>query len=108
MSEAISLSEHLLACAHQWCAAHGDAKLATLGRVAMNDTAFFTRDHRHGPTTATLEKFAAFLADLAQWPDGAVPREVCEFVHRVEGRTPEACLATGKADAISPGEGSVR
>lgn len=102
-NQTLTLSDHLLACADLWCLANGPAKLATLGRLAMNDTAFFAREPQRGPTTATLEKFAAFLGDPANWPDRCVPAKVCDFVHRVEGRTPEACTSTGKAGEISPG-----
>jgi hypothetical protein len=101
----LTLSDHLLACADLWCAANEQAKLATLGRLAMNDTAFFAREVSRGPTTATLEKFAAFLGDPGQWPGGRVPEKVCEFVHRVEGRTPAGCGSTGKDHGFSRSPG---
>ena len=98
----LSLPDHLREAAQAWCRAHDDAKPARLGRLALGDSAFFNHDAQKGPTTATLEKFAAFFADAGNWPDGcAIPEAVCGFIHRVEGRMPACCVATGMRERIS-------
>ena len=75
-------------CADIWCGTNR-ASLAQLGRSAVSDSSFFSRpEPARGPTTATLERFARFLGDAANWPDGEVPEAVRGFVH-VVGVTPE-------------------
>ncbi|MCT2398502.1 hypothetical protein [Novosphingobium mangrovi (ex Huang et al. 2023)] len=87
----MTLIDRLLCCARLWTDAN-ERSLARLATLVSNDGKFFTRleSGRGNATTATLEKFARFLGDGANWPDGAVPREVCEFVHIV-GISSEAC-----------------
>lgn len=98
----IRLLDRLRQSAEIWAAAN-DATLARIGRAAINDSSYFTRpEPAQGPTTGTLERFARFLGDTANWPDGAVPDSVLAFVH-VVGVTPSADGASpGKADEISP------
>lgn len=99
--EPIRLNARLRTCGDQWAAVNG-ASLAALGRLAINDSSFFNRiDSPRGTTTATLERFAQFLTDPANWPDGAVPPEVCEFAH-VVGISSAACSASaGCSDEMS-------
>lgn len=80
----LSLVDHLRHAAHIWAGAH-DASLARLGKFVVNDGGFFTRleTQVQGTTTATLEKFAVFLNDAGNWPDGAVPKEAIDLAHRV-------------------------
>jgi hypothetical protein len=87
----LSLVDHLRQAARIWVAAH-DASLARLGKSVVNDGGFFTRleTQVQGTTTATLEKFAAFLTDTGNWPDGAVPQEAIDLAHRVGVITREA------------------
>lgn len=87
----LSLVDHLRQAAWIWVAAH-DASFARLGKSVVNDGGFFTRleTQVQGTTTATLEKFAAFLADAANWPEGAVPQEAIDLAHRVGVITREA------------------
>jgi hypothetical protein len=79
-----SLTDALCAVAAIW-AERCEASLARLGRLVVNDTSFFTRFEKPGvsTTTATLEKFSAFLADAGNWPDGTVPQEAVDLAHRV-------------------------
>lgn len=87
---ALSLVDRLRQVAQLWVAAQ-DASLARLGKAVVNDGGFFTRleTQVQGTTTATLEKFAAFLADGGNWPEGAVPQEAIDLAHRVGITTPE-------------------
>lgn len=99
-----SLVDRLRWCAEQWCEANS-ATLARLGRCVVNDGGFFGRvsSPEASTTTATLEKFARFLGDPANWPDGAVPDDVCAFVHIVGVSARAPAPATGQADDLSGG-----
>lgn len=87
----LPLTELLCSVAAIW-AEKSDASLARLGRLVKNDTRFFARfeNARVSTTTATLEEFAAFLGDAGNWPDGVVPQEAVDLVHRVGVTTGEA------------------
>lgn len=75
------LVERLKAAAQIWADCNA-ATLARLGRSVMNDNGFFSRiDANPVTTTATLERFARFLGDASNWPDGMVPEDVWAFVH---------------------------
>lgn len=98
---ALGLSDRLKQCATLWAEAH-DATLARLGRAAINDSSFFTREDRpQGVTTGTLERFARFLGEPGNWPDGVVPEAVLAFVHVVGVRPEAAAPATGLASDLS-------
>ena len=87
----IPLTDLLCTVAAIWADKSG-ASLARLGRLVKNDTSFFTRfeNARVSTTTATLEAFARFLADPANWPDDGVPQEAIDLAHRVGITTQEA------------------
>jgi len=100
----LSLEDRLrMACA-SWCAAN-EAKPGRLGRLAINDGGFFTRLENNpgaSTTTATLTRFAEFLADPANWPGGLVAEEAKALAH-VVGVTPAGgAVSPGKGDGISP------
>lgn len=92
-----TLIERLQRCAQLWTEAHRAAP-GRIGRVVANDAGVLPRISQPGAsvTTATLEKFAAYLADPANWPEGIVPQEALDLAH-VTGVTP-AC------PALSPGK----
>ena len=102
----VSLLDRLHRVSDLWVETCG-ATRAKLGRLVVNDGGFFTRlgNQPRGTTTETLERFARFFADGANWPDGRVPAaaevEVAAFCH-VNGVSLErAALATitaGKSD----------
>ena len=100
-NEIVGLVERLQRSADLWSEASGSS-LSQLGRSAVNDSTFFSRlESPRGPTTATLEKFARFLLDPANWPDAKVPREVVAFGH-VTGITPDpAPVSRGKGGELS-------
>ncbi|MEH6722775.1 MAG: hypothetical protein V7686_04545 [Qipengyuania sp.] len=103
MSEPQTLTERLVAASECWTATC-DATLARLGKVVANDTAFFTNlaKMRRGPSTDTLEKFARYLADPANWPGGLVAEEARALAH-VVGVTPAGgAVSPGKTEGISP------
>src|SRR5690349_2690940 len=101
-NETLRLVERLRRCAELWSDASG-ASLATLGRNAINDSSFFNRlDSPRGPTTATLEQFARFLGDEANWPERQVPVEVLGFLHAVGVSAEPVALSPGKAGENSP------
>ena len=99
-----SLVDRLRKTAALWVAAH-DASLARLGKSVVNDGGFFSRlqTQVQGVTTATLEKFAGFLADPANWPEGVVPQEAVDLAH-VVGITPAlAAVSSGNIAQSSRG-----
>lgn len=87
----LSLVDRLRQVAQLWVSAQ-DASLARLGKTVVNDGGFFTRleTQVQGTTTATLEKFAAYLGDPGNWPEGVVPQEAIDLAHRVGITTGEA------------------
>ncbi len=90
LAEPLSLIERLRLCAQLWVEATGGS-FARLGRTVLNDSSFFNRiESPQGTTTATLERFARYLGDAANWPEGAVPDEARAFA-----------LVTGVATADS-------
>lgn len=94
-TEPALLLDRLLVSARLWAAATGRS-LGALASVVVNHGSFFERLESPGAstTTATLEKFARFLVDPANWPDGAVPGEVAAFGH-VTGISNGATLGDG-------------
>ena len=98
--------DRLYRAADCWTAAH-EASRARLARLVVNDTGFFSRleSGKANPTLATLERFARFFADGANWPDGRVPAaaevEVAAFCH-VNGvslaKGAPATITAGKSD----------
>lgn len=102
MDTTLTLPDRLRALAQLWSEATGGT-FARLGREAINDGGFFTRLDSPNPscTTATLEKFARFLGDASNWPDGLVPDDVAAFVH-VVGVSPAAVpVPTGQIGDLS-------
>lgn len=90
-----------------WCEATGRSRGA-LASIVANDGKFFTRlDSPDATTTvAMLQRFARFLGDPANWPEGedghrSVPEEVAAFVHvtGVSPATPDP--ATGQSGELS-------
>ena len=111
MLKPISLPDRLMDCAAIWVRANS-ATLARLGRLVVNDGGFFTRIEQPSAstTTATLERFARFLTDRANWPEGGVPDEVRAFAH-VVGITPypaDGSTPVPAAESGSPEPGSGR
>ena len=93
----------LQACTALWCAATGRSRGA-LSSIVANDGGFFTRLDSPGATTtvATLQKFARFLGDAANWPEGhLVPVEVSAFLHAVGITPPAGGVSAGNAPEIS-------
>lgn len=88
----IPLPDRLRRAAQIWADAQG-ASLSRLGGKVLNDTSFFSRRAAQNPTTVTLERFARFLGDEAEWPEGEVPQEVRAFIHAV-GVSPDAEAAS--------------
>ncbi|MEQ5789056.1 hypothetical protein J3454_14260 [Erythrobacter sp. NFXS35] len=86
-----SLTEQLHRCAVIWTDTHGAAP-TRIGRVVVNDGGLVQRIAQPGAsvTTATLEKFAAFLGDPGNWPEGSVPQEALDLAHRVGVTAKEA------------------
>ncbi|MGX7896867.1 hypothetical protein [Tsuneonella sp. HG222] len=103
MSPQPSLTERLKSCADLWAAAH-ESTTARLGRVVVNDTSFFSGlDARvKGPSIDTLEKFARYLAEPANWPDGQVPDDAVQFAHVCGVSAGAGVASAGKAGDSSP------
>ena len=98
----LSLTDRLRRCADKWVAAN-EASLARLGRAVVNHNGFFTDLDRmaRGPSTDTLEKFARFLSDGGNWPEGRVPQVAVDFAHVVGISADEAEVSAGLSDEAS-------
>ena len=99
------LRDRLLDAAQAWSRATGRT-LGALSSVVSNhaQTIERLRDPGNKVTDATLEKFASYLADPANWPEGAVPQEAVDLAH-VVGITPAALPASpGKIVESSRGQ----
>ena len=97
------LRSKLKAAASAWCKAH-DAPSSRLGKAVASDAAFFDRVEGRDVlpcTVATLEKFARFLADAANWPEGVVAEEAKALAHVVGVSPVDAVQSAGKIDEIS-------
>lgn len=101
----MNLTDHLNACAELWTKASGKS-VSRLSTIVVNDGKFFPRlgQGRLGITTATLEKFAEFFADAGSWPEGRIPAEVGEFIHRVAGISPDTSASSDHANGEIGGE----
>lgn len=96
------LKSRLIRSAESWAAAH-DCGLSRIGKRVAGDANFFARLESTDATcnVTTLERFARFLGDPANWPEAAVPDAVREFVH-VVGITPDSPdQATGQSAETS-------
>lgn len=73
--------DRLTQCAQLWAEANGKST-TWLARAVVNDGGYFDRIAETGSTTTlTLERFARFLCNVGNWPEGAVPAEVIAFGH---------------------------
>lgn len=118
LSLVLDLKTRLVQCAEAWAAANGNAPLSRLGKRVAGDANFFERlAGGGGVNVLTLEKFARFLVDGANWPadEGgkpiAVPREAIELAH-VTGVSLVACDDPGcpfscAEDSLSAGKRAV-
>ena len=101
------LRSKLQAAASAWCKAH-DAPHSRLGKAVAADAAFFDRVEGRDVlpcTVATLEKFARFLADPVNWPEGKVGDEAKALAHVVGVSAPPAPSSAGQsADTSSEQE----
>lgn len=99
------LRDRLLIAAEAWSKATGRT-LGALSSVVSNhaQTIERLRDPGNKVTDATLEKFAAYLADPANWPEGAVPQEAVDLAHVVGVSAPALILSPGKPDDVSRSE----
>ena len=90
------LRSQLMGAANAWCAVH-EAPLSRLGKAVASDAAFFDRVEGRAVlpcTVATLEKFARFLADPVNWPDGVVAEEARALAHVTGVTAPSSDVAT--------------
>lgn len=101
----MNLIEHLQAAADAWCSAC-ERSLSRLATMVVNDGKFFDRISAPGGnvTTATLERFARYLHDPANWPDGLVPEEACQLAHRVGVSGEAAAPSAGNSGEMSSEE----
>jgi len=113
METPVSPIERLRRCADLWLRAHSATvvgrppTLARLGRAVVNDGGFFARlADTESTTTATLDKFAHYLLDPVNWPEGEVPDEARIFAH-VMGVTRPADPASPDNESAGIGGGSL-
>ena len=101
------LRSKLQAAASAWCEAH-NAPHSRLGKAVAADAAFFDRVEGRDVlpcTVATLTKFARFLADPVNWPEGKVADEAKGLAHVVGVTAPAPSLSAGQSvDASSERE----
>jgi hypothetical protein len=96
------LRDRLLDAAEAWSRATGRT-LGALSSIVSNhaQTVERLRDPGNKVTDATLEKFAAFLADPDNWPAGEVAQEAIDLAHVVGVTLPCPVLSAGKTLADS-------
>ncbi|WP_370179937.1 hypothetical protein [Alteriqipengyuania sp.] len=104
----IDLKTRLSLCAEAWATAHTDdggerAPLSRLSKRVMDDGKFFDNlgAMRRGPSTDTLEKFARYLIDPANWPEGRVASEAVELAHVVGVTLPASDVSAGLSGDLS-------
>lgn len=87
----LRLRDHLLLVADIW-ATRTDRSTGALSSVVTNNGRSLERlrDPATSVTDATIERFAVFLADVDNWPDGVIPQEALDLAHRVGISTQEA------------------
>ena len=99
----IPLRDRLLAAASSWASATGRSFGALSARV-MDDGKTLDRladDPARAVYDTTIAKFARFLADAANWPEGEVAEEAKALAH-VVGVSPVAVpQSAGKIEEIS-------
>lgn len=98
------LKSRLIACAEIWCQAHG-APLTRLAKLVTSDARRLDRvADGNGLNVDTLEKFARYLIDPANWPEGvAVPEAVAAF-GQVVGVCPHDPAISAPGVAASAGK----
>lgn len=76
------LKSRLIRSCEAWAEAHA-CGLSRIGKLVAGDANFFRRMERPEANcnVATLERFAQFLADGSNWPNGTIPELVCDFIH---------------------------
>lgn len=95
--------ERLLASAEAWSHATGRS-LGALSSIVSNHGSTLERlkNPATGVNDITLEKFARFLVDASNWPEGVeVPAEVIAFGHAVGVSPPCPAPATGQTGELS-------
>lgn len=98
-----SLRQRLLAAANAWAVATGRTLGGLSAKVANHGHALDRlADPDKAVTDATLEKFARFLVDPANWPNGAVAKEAVDLAHVVGVNTQTAPASAIKDDRFSP------
>ena len=72
----MTLIDRILRLAELWAGARGHSTTSRLSTIVANDGGLLKRIGQGGGTTvATLDKFAVFLRDFANWPDMTPPDE---------------------------------
>lgn len=103
----IPLRERLIAVATCWAEKTG----RTLGSLSTRVTGTgktlerLIEDPARAVQDNTLEKFAVFLADKANWPDEVVPEDAKVFAHVVGITLPEQAPSAGLQAESSSGQG---
>lgn len=94
-----SLRTRLFTAADAWCAATGRSPGALSSLVTNHGgTLERLRDPNAAVTDVTLEKFARFLMDQGNWPEGAeIAQAVIVFGHAVGVSAVLASASTGQA-----------
>lgn len=105
--EPIRPRDRLLAVARLWSAATGRTEGALSSVVTNNGgTLDRLRDPANAVTDATLERFARFLAEPANWPGAEVPEEALHFAHvtGIPAVATREAADSGEAGAVATGE----
>ncbi|GAA3794739.1 hypothetical protein GCM10022600_15190 [Qipengyuania pelagi] len=99
-SEPISPLARLLAAADAWALATGKPRSTLSSRATGSGKTIALPN----PTLATLEKFARFLSDGGNWPEGRVPQVAVDFAHVVGISADEAAVSAGNESGLSARE----
>ncbi|MBX7459530.1 hypothetical protein [Qipengyuania huizhouensis] len=99
----IPLRDRLLAAAGAWTASTGRSSGALSARV-MDDGKTLDRlaeDPGRAVYDTTISKFAKFLVDPENWPEGEVADEAKALAHVVGVSAPAPALSAGQTDNAS-------
>ena len=100
--EPIKPRDRLLAVAQLWSEATGRTFGALSAKVTNHGgTLDRLSDPANAVTDTTLERFARFLADPANWPECDVPEEAREFAHVTGVSVADGGASTGHAGDVS-------
>lgn len=80
----MTLIDRILRLAELWAQANGHSTTSRLSTIVANDGGLLKRlGAGGGATVGTIDKFAVFLRDFANWPHDTPPDEARDLIHAI-------------------------